>query len=177
MCGLVFIPYAAYIVSEYLTPTGPAFTARRSAASLGNALCGLVVIGLPALVYAIRSPRTLVPFELRFATEALPVEEGGGPEGAAPDHWLADRLASRLAAAGWTVEGPYDDQGTWTLLLECDGVETVLGTDVQHELIEDECLNFWHVWLRRDDRTAWRWDPLATLVEATCGELALGAHT
>ena len=58
----VFLCYVAYLVHEWLF-TDEAFRLddRRSASSPGNALKGLIVIGLPALLFAVRRKRCVEP--------------------------------------------------------------------------------------------------------------------
>ena len=56
LAGLVFLSYAAYVAIEF-SEESTLFPKRRSEASLGNALMGFVVIGIPGLVYALRARR------------------------------------------------------------------------------------------------------------------------
>ena len=54
----VFLAYVAYLVVEWIVEDQPlAVPRRRSESSPGNALVGLIVIGLPALAYALRARR------------------------------------------------------------------------------------------------------------------------
>ena len=70
LAGLVFLGFAAYLVDELLSPSGPnAGPGARSAHSLTEALLGLVFIGLPCLWFSLwgrRGPhwmrRVVVPF-------------------------------------------------------------------------------------------------------------------
>ena len=52
--GIIFVAYVAYAIDEWFLSTQP-FQLMESgaAASLRNALLGLVIIGIPALIYAI----------------------------------------------------------------------------------------------------------------------------
>jgi hypothetical protein len=50
----VFLSYSAYAVYELLYSTGPFFGKSRGDPAPGNALLGLLILGVPALLYAIR---------------------------------------------------------------------------------------------------------------------------
>jgi hypothetical protein len=69
LAGLVFVAYAAYLIDEFLFSQKPSNgIGRRSDASPFNALLGLLVIGVPCLLFAVLGRFTLRP----------PPETGGG---------------------------------------------------------------------------------------------------
>jgi uncharacterized membrane protein len=56
--AIVFLAYVAYFVDEWVVEGQPLRAPRRrSESSPGNALLGLIVIGLPALLFALRRRR------------------------------------------------------------------------------------------------------------------------
>ena len=56
VAGLVFLFYAAYAISEWFFSDHPfVIGERKSRASPANSLLGLLIIGVPALLYAIRT--------------------------------------------------------------------------------------------------------------------------
>lgn len=58
VCGMVFIAYVIYLIAELIEDPGTLWpTARRSTSCAFNAALGLLIIGTPALIYALSAPR------------------------------------------------------------------------------------------------------------------------
>ena len=162
LCALVFVGYAAYVVAEWVEPSGPALAGRRSQSSLGNALHGLAAIGLPALYYATRIWCRPTPLELRFPGPA------GAPDGQAQLEW-ARRLRHQLEQAGWSVLGPHPGPSGCLLAVERAGRG---GRSIVSVSTEPEAQGraVWRVALHLPRGSHAREDALVALVEQVCGE-------
>lgn len=78
LSGMVFLAYAAYVVDMFVFNDGAAGSSgRRSDASPVNALLGCIVIGLPALWFALKGRFTLraAPWAGQLATDRRAFEE------------------------------------------------------------------------------------------------------
>jgi hypothetical protein len=97
VCGLVFLAFVAYFLDEWIVQGEPIRAPRRPGeSSAGNALAGLVAIGLPCLLYALRRrERAAAPFADESECEDDGCEDDGYEDEDAPAPASREAVARR----------------------------------------------------------------------------------